>query len=137
MKKIFAVVPGIVAALVFSQAAFASTANPYTGQGSDISWPQGAGPYPSGASFGIVGIDHGRPFDPDNQFGPNLYLASQYAWAQGTRRADLYMNTGYDPSYYTNHAVPECTSLMARHGADPAHQEAWEIGCATAWFNYN
>ena len=122
-------------ALVFTQTAFAA-ASPYTGQGSDISWPQCGKAYPAGVSFGIVGIDHGRPFDPDNQYGPNPCLGSEYAWAQKTGRADLYLNTGYDPSYVTNHAVDACVSQESSHGADLAHQQAWEVGCATAWFNY-
>ena len=134
MRKLLAVVPALVA-LAFSQTALAA-GSPYTGQGSDISWPQCGTGYPSHVAFGIVGVDHGRPFDPDNQYGPNTCLASEYQWARKTARADLYLNTGYDPSYYTNHAVDACTSQMAGHGADAAHQQAWEVGCATAWFNF-
>lgn len=127
--------PAAVAALIFSQAVLAASSNPYTGQGSDISWPQCGTKYPA-AGFGIVGIDHGRPFDPDNQYGPNACLASEYAWALKTGRADLYMNTGYDPSYWDNHQVAECVAKMSPAQGDTAHEQAWEVGCATAWFNY-
>ena len=119
-----------------AQTALASTATPYTGlaQGYDISWPQCGTKYPHGG-FGIAGIDHGRPFDVDNQYAPNPCLGSEYAAAQKTSSAALYMNTGYDPSYYTNHPVQDCVNQMSSHGADDAHRQAWEVGCAFAWYN--
>src|SRR5437588_4475570 len=104
MLKALAAVTAAAVALVFGQTALAA-GNPYSGQGSDISWPQCGKSYPTGAAFGIVGVDHGRPFDPDNQYGPNACLAGEYAWAQKTGRGDLYINTGYDPTYWTNHQV--------------------------------
>lgn len=130
---------GAAAALALvAQNAFALT-TPYStlGQGYDISYPQCGKAYPSGG-FGIIGIDHGRPFDVDNQYGPNPCLPAEYSNAiTTTHRADLYMNTGYDPSYWTNHQVNACTAQMTSHYTDTDHQRAWEIGCATAWFNAN
>lgn len=140
MKKLL--FPVAIAAAAFATAVqpvlAAASTNLYSGQGSDISWPQCGKSYPSGVAFGIVGVDHGRPFDPDNQYGPNPCLASEYQWAvKKTARADLYINTGYDPSYYTNHLVPQCDSQSKTMlSLDQAHQQAWEVGCATAWFNY-
>ena len=135
MRRLLALVPAVAAALALGQNAFALS-NPYAGQGSDISWPQCGRSYPSGAAFGIVGVDHGRPFDPDNQYGPNTCLASEYRWARRTARGDLYVNTGYDPSYWTNHQVLDCVAQMSPAQGDAAHQQAWEIGCATAWINW-
>src|SRR5438128_872041 len=134
MKKLVGAVAGVAVALMAQNAL--TLTNPYTGQGSDISWPQCGKTYPA-VAFGIVGIDHGRPFDPDNQYGPNTCLASEYRWAQQSGRADLYLNTGYDPSYYANHSIAACTTQMASHGSDATHQQAWEVGCATAWINYS
>jgi hypothetical protein len=135
MSKLLAAVPAVIASLLVSQGALAST-NPYTGQGTDVSWPQCGKSFPSGVSFGIVGVDHGRPFDPDNQYGPNTCLGTEYASAQKTQRADLYINTGYDPTYWTNHQTADCVAQMSAVQGDTAHQQAWEVGCATAWFNY-
>jgi len=136
MLRLLAAGTAAALALVMGQTAFALS-NPYTGQGTDISWPQCGKSFPSGVSFGIVGVDHGRPFDPDNQYGPNTCLATEYAAAQtktSTKRGDLYINTGYDPTYWTNHQVTACINQMT---ADTPVQEAWEVGCATAWINFN
>lgn len=134
MLKALAAVTAAVLALVFAQTAFAAT-DIYSGlgQGSDISYPQCGRTYPSGAAFGIVGIDHGRPFDVDNQYGPNTCLPSEYRWAPAATQA-LYMNTGYDPTYWTNHQVSACVAQMT---ADTLPQEAREVGCAFAWFNFH
>lgn len=132
---LLAALAAAVLALVFSQEAFAFS-DPYAGlaQGYDISYPQCGGSYPGGG-FGIVGIDHGRPFDPDNQYGPNPCLASEYAAAQGTGHASLYMNTGYAKTYYQNHPVASCVSQSKTVSPKTSLQQAWEIGCAQAWFN--
>ena len=103
MPKLLALPAAAVSAalaLAFSQAAFAS-GDVYAGlgQGYDISYPQCGAAFPTGA-FGIVGIDHGRPFDVDNQYGPNPCLDSEYAQAQSTGHTALYVNTGYSSTYY-------------------------------------
>jgi|SRR5579872_5514766 len=139
MLRALAALTSAAVALVFAQTAFASSNDPYSGlaQGSDISWPQCGSSYPRGVGFGIVGIDHGRPFDVDNQYGPNTCLASEYAWAPAGRQA-LYLNTGWDPSYYTNHLVADCDNTSRlKTFVDDTHRQAWEVGCATAWFNEN
>lgn len=138
MTKLLFPVALVSAALALTAQTALAAGNVYTGQGSDISWPQCGKSFPTGVAFGIVGVDHGRPFDPDNQYGPNPCLGSEYAWARKTSRADLYINTGYDPTYYTNHLVSSCdTQSKTMTALDAAHQAAWEVGCATAWFNYN
>jgi hypothetical protein len=137
MLKALATVTSAALALAFAQTAFAAS-DIYTGlgQGSDVSWPQCGNSLPTNASFGIVGIDHGRPFDVDNQYGPNTCLTTEYAWAPAATQA-LYMNTGYDPSYYTGHLVADCDSASKTKSSVVALQQAWEVGCATAWFNEN
>jgi hypothetical protein len=126
------------ALLAFTAQTAWAAGGPYTGlgQGYDISYPQCGAAHPSGA-FGVVGVDHGRPFDPDNQYGPNPCLASEYAAAQaaGGGHASLYMNTGYTSSYYTSHPVGTCVTQSKTLRLSSSLQQAWEIGCATAWFN--
>ena len=137
MLRTFAAVTAAAFALVFGQTAFAA-GNPYTGQGSDISWPQCGLSYPSGATFGIVGVDHGRPFDPDNQYGPNTCLASEYAWARTnttTKRGDLYINTGYDPTYAAidgRHTTQDCATGSQSIAGTLDQQAAWGVGCSEA-----
>jgi len=58
--------------------------------GSDISWPQCGGDYPTDPYwFGIIGVTGGHPFSANNCFG------SEYAWAQATGRPQVYINLDY------------------------------------------
>jgi hypothetical protein len=61
--------------------------------GFDISFPQCGQAFPSGAAFTIVGVNGGRPYDPNPCLG-NGAGASELAWAG--QKADLYANTA-DP----------------------------------------
>ena len=113
-----------------------SASTPYSSgtSGYDISYPQCGSAMPAG-SFGVVGIDQGRPFDTVNGLGPNPCLANQYS---RTPHGALYMNTGYDPSYVTNRQVASCVAASSRKvNLDSAHQQAWEVGCAFAYDNWN
>jgi hypothetical protein len=57
-----------------------------TTPGNDVSYPQCGGALPAG-SFGIVGVDGGRPFDV------NPCLAAEIAWAAGAGSPAYYVNT--------------------------------------------
>ncbi len=132
MVRVLAVLAGVVAAATSVVQASALGVYPSGATGYDISYPQCGTTYPNG-SFGVVGVDHGRPFDADNQYGPNPCLASEYAHSSSHA---LYLNTGYDPTYVTGHSVSACVQQSQRiPGLDVAHQQAWEVGCAQAWFN--
>lgn len=127
-----------VLALVMSQTAFAATSL-YSGlgQGWDVSYPQCPNGYVANAnqaSFGIAGIDHGRPFDVDNQYGPNGCLTLEYS-QEPAGTTGLYMNTGYTTTYYKNHQVASCVAASRSIAGKSSVQQAWEIGCAFAWFN--
>lgn len=71
---------------------------PPAGTGFDISYPQCGGPYPSGAQFGIVGVNGGLANNT------NACLSSELSWAQNTPgltspsqpSTSLYINTA-DP----------------------------------------
>ncbi len=67
-----------------------------TSRGYDISWPQCGGAYPSNVAFGIVGVNKGIVFSA------NPCLASEVAWAGGTR-AQLYANTGNPGPQLSSH----------------------------------
>jgi hypothetical protein len=57
--------------------------------GYDISWPQCGSSFPSGGTFGIVGVTNGLAFSA------NPCLTGEYAWAKGRQySAGLYINTG-------------------------------------------
>ena len=56
-------------------------------RGNDVSYPQCGAPCPTGADFGIVGVDGGKPFDP------NPCLAEQIVWARTFGRPAYYVNT--------------------------------------------
>lgn len=65
-----------------------ANAAPATGPGHDISHPQCGGTLPRSSTFGIVGLNQGRPFSA------NPCLGEQYAWATGRPgSAAIYVNT--------------------------------------------
>lgn len=119
---------GVVLTLLLS-AQVALAGGPYTpgGTGDDLGWPNCASSYPV-AGFVIAGISHGRPFDVVNG-NPNPCLTGEYG--SSTDHA-LYLNTGYDPIYYTEHATADCIQRSAATSPDAAHQEAWAVGCSWA-----
>ena len=82
-----------------------------TSPGYDISYPQCNGKFPTGAAFGIVGVNGGRVYLPNpclgTQDGP-----SELAWAGATGNAQFYANTG---------------------NPGPNHSSYWDIA---GWNNY-
>jgi hypothetical protein len=79
-----------LAALSYSAAAAGPI--PSGATGSDISWPQCGTAYPPGYSFGIIGVTSGRPNTGNDCF------AGEFAWAQATGNANLYVNLAYGQS---------------------------------------
>ena len=77
------------AAVLVAPTAAAAHAVPLSARerGNDVSYPQCGGPLPTGHDFGLVGVDGGRPFDP------NPCLAEQIAWARTAGRPAYYVNT--------------------------------------------
>jgi len=93
--------------------------------GHDISHPQCGGELPSGGTFGIVGLNQGRPFST------NPCLSDQYRWAAGRPgSAAIYVNTG-NPAPSSDYYWPESGSR------DPAlctdSSSTTDPGCA---YNY-
>ena len=128
---------GAVAALVatagvvpLAPGAGASTTT-YSGTGYDVSYPQGKFTPPSGASFAIIGVTHGRPFTT------NQYAGYQWSHA-GTTSTSLYFNTGYALAYAKSDTA-NCktdSSVYIPTGTSghtlSALQAAWAIGCSEA-----
>jgi hypothetical protein len=84
------------------------------------------------ASFGIVGVDSGYPFMTVHPGNP--CLADEYAH---TPMAGLYINTGYDPSYVTNHTTASCTTQSTSVAGTSSQQAAWAVGCSEAQGDYS
>jgi hypothetical protein len=106
-------------------AAPAGAAEPAAGPGHDISHPQCGGDLPTDSSFGIVGLNQGRPFSV------NPCLGEQYRWAaERPASAAIYVNTG--------NPAPRSDYYWPRSGRqDPAlckdNRSTTDPGCA---YNY-
>lgn len=116
-----------------AQRAAAST---YTGlsSGYDASYPQGSSNPPSGMSFAIIGLGHGRPFTTNQYAGTQWKGATK---ATGTTPS-AYFNTGYALAYAKSDTSNcKIASLNYPAGGASGHalsalQGAWAIGCSEA-----
>jgi len=108
-----------------------------TAVGYDVSYPQCSTantPPPGSFTFGIVGVNGGRPFNN------NTCLATEYSTA--TREAlnppSLYINTGYSGAYRKDIIKSDCTTLWTTLGisGSSAQQQAWLIGCSEGDSSY-
>lgn len=64
--------------------------------GSDISWPQCGGPYPSGQAFGIVGVNDGLANNTNPCVADELLWAASSTGTTTQPKASVYVNTA-DP----------------------------------------
>ena len=97
--------------------------------GYDVSYIQCGATAPSGA-FGVVGLNAGYPFTYYN-----TCAGTEFAAAQQTGNAAVYINTGYDPSYTAIdgvHTTPDCATAAQAIPATPSQQAAWAVGCSEA-----
>ena len=103
-----------------------AAADPYpTGSsGYDVSYPQCGGTAPSG-SFGIVGVNGGRPFST------NACLQSEYAATPRPAAASLYINIGYSGAYGKS-TTAGCTAASSSVSGTSRQRQAWAIGCSEA-----
>src|SRR6202171_6514644 len=89
--------------------AYAANPAPPASTGYDISWPQCGSSFPSGGTFGIVGVTDGLAFSA------NPCLSAEYAWATATTSTRI-----YTPGLYINTGNPETDSIYwpdrAGHG---------------------
>ncbi|HSS92813.1 MAG TPA: hypothetical protein VLR46_02360 [Candidatus Dormibacteraeota bacterium] len=97
--------------------------------GYDFSYPQCSRTAPA-ASFGVVGINRGYPFNDYNNC-----LAAEFAAAAKTGNVAAYINTGYDATYAKidgRHVTPVCASSSQAVGGSLQQQAAWAVGCSEA-----
>jgi hypothetical protein len=130
MPRLLTVLIATGVALVATAVGAAAQTNPYTGTGYDVSYPNSCTASVSGAAFGIVGVNHGRPFTFNNCF------STQYANAANTGSASVYINTAYSGAYKRN-ITSSCSSLVSGTGLTGSDAQAWEIGCSEAETSFN
>lgn len=108
----------------------AASADGGPGIGFDVSWPQCASrtspqtaTLPSGAEFGIVGINNGKPLTLNPCFGP------QFAWAEQTtaQAPQLYVNTANPIAQGGHWGVDPTPRPCSSASPDP---NADDLGCA-------
>lgn len=94
---------------------------PYTtGQtGYDVSYPQCPGTSAPAGSFGIIGVNDGRPFTLNPCFGPEFSGAAN----------SVYINTGYAKAYRSD--------ITSGCSAASGGNQAWAIGCSEAEYSFN
>ncbi len=104
----------------------------YSGTGYDASYPQGSSNPPSGMSFAIIGLGHGRPFTT------NQYAGTQWGLAiKAGLTPSAYFNTGYALAYAKSDTATCKTNSTSYQPKSSGHalsalQAAWAIGCSEA-----
>jgi hypothetical protein len=88
--------------------------------GYDVSYPQCGGTAATG-SFGIVGVNGGRPFTN------NSCLGAEYAAAPKSTAPSLYINTGYAGAY-RNNITAGCSALSGSVSGTSRQVQAWATG---------
>jgi hypothetical protein len=121
----------VVSALVAVNTVGLAGFNPYASAtgGYDFSYPQCSRTAPA-ASFGVVGVNRGYPFNSYNSC-----LAAEFAAAAKTGNAAAYINTGFDATYTKidgGHTTPGCASSSQAVGGSLQQQAAWAVGCSEA-----
>jgi hypothetical protein len=123
--------PLVVSITVIAAMGVLAATDPYpTGlAGYDVSYPQCGGTAATG-SFGIVGVNGGRPFTN------NSCLGSEYAAAPKSTAPSLYINTGYAGAY-RNNITAGCSALLGSVSGTSRQVQAWAIGCSEAETSMN
>jgi hypothetical protein len=122
----FKVIAGLVVPTLVAAVGVLAATDPYpTGlTGYDVSYPQCGGTAATG-SFGIVGVNGGRPFTN------NSCLGAEYAAAPKSTAPSLYINTGYATAYRSN-ITAGCSALSGSVSGTSKQIQAWAIGCSEA-----
>ena len=110
------------------QAAPVPESYPAGAVGWDMSYPQCSRTSPPGGAFGVVGLNHGRPFTVDPCLG------RLWGWAADLEAPSLYVNAAFSPTY-RRHLTPECTSRVPGALLDSVQRLAWAAGCQEAVFD--
>ena len=118
--------PLVVSITVMAAMGALAATDPYpTGLvGYDVSYPQCGGTAAAG-SFGIVGVNGGRPFTN------NSCLGAEYGAAPKSTAPSLYLNMGYAGAY-RNNITAGCSALSGSVSGTSRQIQAWAIGCSEA-----
>lgn len=109
--------------------------------GSDISWPQCGGSFPSGQAFGIVGVNDGLANTPNpclGRYNGGALSTSELVWAwgsQGSKKvptAALYVNTANPSPVYATVWPNSGTNIYGTCDGSDSQACAWEYGKARA-----
>ena len=110
------------------------SAGPATGQhvpgsvGFDISYPQCPEAQLPTGDFGIVGVNHGRPFTT------NPCVGRLYGWAARFGTPSLYLNVAFDMSY-RRRVSGSCLSAVPPGFTGSRKRLAWAVGCSEAAYS--
>ena len=118
--------PLVVSITVIAAMGALAATDPYPNGlvGYDVSYPQCGGTAATG-SFGIVGVNGGRPFTN------NSCLGAEYAAAPKSTAPSLYINTGYAGAYRKS-ITAGCSALSGSVAGTSRQVQAWAIGCSEA-----
>jgi hypothetical protein len=121
----WALAAGAAAAVAVLPGAASAAAAPSPATGNDVSYPQCASNFPTGAAFGVVGVNDGIA----NTGNP--CLGAEIAWASGTSggagssygsaqpKAQLYVNTADPGDVYNGQRIADWPSDNTGGGTDP------------------
>jgi hypothetical protein len=102
-----------------------------TGVGYDVSYPQCGAALPTGAAFGIVGVNGGAPLLSNKCF------AEQMAWARTTPARAVYVNTAYsgagDPVAYGRKLIDDAIAREHASGAGPTSMWWLDVELTNTW----
>ena len=102
-----------------------------TGTGFDVSYPQCRAVLPSGAAFGIVGVNGGAPLVSNKCF------AEQISWARRTPAHAVYVNTAYagtgDPVAYGRQLIDDAIAREHASGAGPTSMWWLDVELTNTW----
>jgi hypothetical protein len=96
--------------------------------GFDISYPQCPKLVLPKGDFGIVGLNHGRPFTV------NDCSARLYRWAEQFGTPSLYLNVAFDRSY-ARHVTASCRAAVPTTVTGSRPRLAWAVGCSESAYS--
>jgi len=91
--------------------------------GFDVSYPQCPKPVLPKGDFGIVGVNHGRPFTV------NTCSGRLYRWAEQFGTPSLYLNVAFDRSY-ARHVTVSCRDAVPSTVTGSRPRLGWAVGCS-------
>jgi LysM repeat protein len=92
--------------------------------GYDVSYPGCGTAIAAAGSFGVVGLNGGRPFTDNPCFAAEWAVAGH---------PSVYVNTAYDDALL-DEVTGDCRTFAGQRGLSPAVEDAYALGCSEAAF---